>query len=315
MKIGVVGCGNVGFAFLSWLKKQGHVVFGFDCASEVRKRIRINIGENIAVDNIGALSICDCIFICVPTEPAEDTSADLSIYESVIIELSKILQSPSNKSVIQRSTCPPGSANYFASLLPANVSYGVNPSFLRKASIVEDTEAPDRIAYAGDEFVLQQLGKIYEQIKAPRFITDNMSSVELLKYIENTMDSMLISYWNLMLEYASHVGISSDDFIAILEKIGDRQKFQTVSRVPGKAFGLWCLPKDALALRFELRRKGICSSLLDGIIQVNKHMESLVGVGNTPADHLWRPTSDTTFTILEAGKKQIENYYTYVLEE
>ena len=197
MRVGVVGCGNVGFAFLAWLSNQGHDVLGFDTAKEVQKRIKLTVGEKAVAENIDSLSICDCIFICVPTEPADNTSADLSIYKSVIIQLAAILDKKKNVSIIQRSTCPPGSAYYFSSFFPSNISYGVNPSFLRKASIIVDTEAPDRIAYAGDDLVQNHLGEIYKQIKAPRFITKNLSSVELLKYVENTTDSMLISFWNM----------------------------------------------------------------------------------------------------------------------
>ncbi len=313
MRVGVVGCGNVGFAFLSWLLKQGHDALGFDTSTDVQEKIKSTLGAHIVASSLDDLSICDCIFICVPTEPAEDTSADLSIYKAVVLELATILKNKSNISVIQRSTCPPGSANYFASFFSPKVSYGVNPSFLRKASIVADTEAPDRIAYAGNELVLRHLKEIYKRIDAPRFISDNLSSVELLKYVENSIDSMLISYWNLMLEYATHIGVPSDDFIAILEKIGDRPKFKTVSRVPGKAFGLWCLPKDTLALRFELQKNGVCSSIVDGIIQINEQMESSVGIGYIPADRLWKLTEGATISIFEEGKNQIKDYYSHTL--
>ena len=244
MKVAVIGCGNVGFAHLAWMKKRGFDVLGYDINPKVKKRIAETIGETCVAYDFKDLIFCDSIHICVPTEPVADGSADMSIYDDVIERLVSVLDNHRPISVIQRSTCPPGSADRYAKCFGNNISYGVNPSFLRKASIVQDTEHPERVAIGGKGLSIVHMTEIYHDVVAPRYVTESRTSVELLKYVENTLDAMLISYWNEILEYSVSLGLETEEVLRLIEKIGDREKFQTVSRVPGMAFGLWCLPKD-----------------------------------------------------------------------
>lgn len=308
MRIGVIGCGNVGFAFLEWLRNSGHEAIGYDLSLNVREKIVSQFGIDCAANAIESLIDCESIFICVPTEPAQDGSADLSIFRTVIMQLSDLLKNRTDVSVIQRSTCPPGSADIFSSYFAGNVSYGVNPSFLRKSSIKYDTEHPDRIAIGARGLALKHLTVIYDGIEAPRYVSSDYKSVELLKYVENTIDGLLMSYWNEIIRYAKTIGIASDEIVHLIELIGDREKFRSVSRVPGKAFGLWCIPKDLDALMCEMKQNGINPYIMEGIKQENAMMEKLTGIGTSPAQSLWA-VIDNHVQVLEDGKKQIEAFY------
>lgn len=307
MRVGVVGCGNVGFSHLKWLNKIGHDVLGYDIDELVKERISNEVGESSVAYNLEELSSCDSIHICVPTEPAYDGSADMSIYEDVINRLAAILRDKSGISVIQRSTCPPGCADRYARKFSNGISYAVNPSFLRKASIEFDTENPERVAIGGTGIAVEHLIKIYRDVVAPMYVTESRTSVELLKYVENTLDAILVSYWNEILEYAVSLGLKAEEVFRLIEKIGDREKFRTVSRIPGKAFGLWCLPKDLSALIIEMKKRGIVPNVMEGGKNTNTFFEQLVGVGFTPAQKLWQ-MSDGHVQVLEEGKKQIEEY-------
>lgn len=307
MKVAVVGCGNVGFAHLIWMKKRGYDVLGYDINPKVQIQIAETIGKSCVAYELKTLASCDSVHICVPTEPTVDGSADMSIYESVINGLISVFDNHRQISVIQRSTCPPGSADKYAKYFGDNISYGVNPSFLRKSSIMQDTEHPERVAIGGQGLSVLHMEEIYRDVKAPRYVTENRTSVELLKYVENTLDAMLISYWNEILEYAVSLGLESNEVIYLLEKIGDREKFQSVSRVPGKAFGLWCLPKDLRALIIDMKKKEVYPSLMEGILNTNISFEKQVGIGLTPAQALWE-MSDGNVRVLEEGKHQITEY-------
>lgn len=307
MKVAVVGCGNVGFAHLIWMKKRGYNVLGYDINPKVQRQIAETIGKSCVAYELKTLASCDSVHICVPTEPTVDGSADMSIYESVINGLISVFDNHRQISVIQRSTCPPGSADKYAKYFGDNISYGVNPSFLRKSSIMQDTEHPERVAIGGQGLSVLHMEEIYRDVKAPRYVTENRTSVELLKYVENTLDAMLISYWNEILEYAVSLGLESNEVIYLLEKIGDREKFQSVSRVPGKAFGLWCLPKDLRALIIDMKKKEVYPSLMEGILNTNISFEKQVGIGLTPAQALWE-MSDGNVRVLEEGKHQITEY-------
>lgn len=307
MKIAVIGCGNVGFAHLVWMKKRGFDVLGYDINPEVQKQIGQAIGETCVAHELKNLASCDSVHICVPTEPSANGSADMSIYENVIYGLVSVLDDFRPISVIQRSTCPPGSADRYAKCFGDNISYGVNPSFLRKSSIIQDTEHPERVAIGGYGLSVLHMEEIYQDVDAPRYVTENRTSVELLKYVENTLDAMLISYWNEILEYSVSLGLKTKEVIYLLEKIGDREKFQTVSRVPGKAFGLWCLPKDLKALIIEMKEKEIFPNLMEGILNTNVRFEEQTSIGLTPAQELWE-MSNGHVRVLEEGKQQIDAY-------
>lgn len=307
MKIAVIGCGNVGFAHLVWMKKRGFDVLGYDINPKVQKRIGQTIGETCVAHELKNLVSCDSVHICVPTEPSANGSADMSIYENVIYGLVSVLDNFRPISVIQRSTCPPGSADRYAKCFGDNISYGVNPSFLRKSSIIQDTEHPERVAIGGHGLSVLHMEEIYQDVNAPRYVTKNRTSVELLKYVENTLDAMLISYWNEILEYSVSLGLKTEEVIYLLEKIGDREKFQTVSRVPGKAFGLWCLPKDLRALIIEMKEKEVFPNLMEGILNTNVSFEEQTSIGLTPAQELWE-MSGGHVRVLEEGKQQIDAY-------
>lgn len=307
LKIGVVGCGNVGFAHLIWMNKLGFDVIGYDTNETIRNNISITLGEKSAANSLDELMECDSIHICVPTEPGINGSADMSIFDDVISKLAILLKNKRNVSIVQRSTCPPGSAEYYETKFNTNISYGVNPSFLRKSSIIYDTENPERVAIGGNGLVVEHLNEIYSTVVAPRYITTNKTNVELLKYVENTLDSILISYWNEILQYALKIGLKSTDVIQLIEQIGDREKFKTVSRIPGKAFGLWCLPKDINALIVEMHKYEIIPFLLEGALKTNLLYEKERGVNLVPAQQLFT-LSNGKVEILEQGVIQIEDY-------
>ena len=307
MNIGVIGCGNVGFAFLSWLDGQGYTVKGYDINSRVQERIKTCLGEDCLALSVNDLRFCEGIFICVPTEPSADGSADMTIFESVIRNL-KTVSFEKEVAIIQRSTCIPGSAKKYSCEFSEKVSYAVNPSFLRKSSIEYDTAHPDRIAIGGTGFAKELLEQIYSDVIAPRFVTDDATCVELLKYIENSMDSLLISYWNEIATYSKTIGISEDDFIFLLEHFCDKEKFKSTVRIPGQAFGLWCLPKDLQAFIVEMRRRGIPSSVLDGVQDVNKRFAMIEGVGEIPAQELIE-FDNGRVTLLKKGIEQVESFW------
>lgn len=309
MELGVIGCGNVGFSFLSWINEQGHSGIGYDIDYKVQRKIVSCLGKDCLALSMDNLKNCDGIFICVPTEPTKTGAADMSIFESVVNNLKKI-EFKKKVAIIQRSTCVPGSAEKYALEFNDNVSYAVNPSFLRKSSVVYDTAHPDRIAIGGTGFAKELLEALYADIVAPRFVTPSTVCVELLKYVENSIDALLISYWNEIATFSKAIGLSVEDFELLLEHLCDKDKFKSTVRVPGHAFGLWCLPKDLQALIYEMNTRAIPSSVLNGVSDVNKRFAITEGVGEVPAQELIDFTNGKT-TILKKGKEQIRNYWNH----
>lgn len=181
----------------------------------------------------------------------------------------------------------------------------VNPSFLRKASIERDTEFPARIALGGPELYIRHMLDIYRGVDGSPFVTDSRVCVELLKYAENALDAVLISLWNEFLTYNYSLGMSPDEFAFLLDCFGERAKFASGMRVPGRAFALWCLPKDLRALIFEMVSAKLPANTLEGALETNYALEEILGVGSSPSIELF-DESRQQLRLKRQGHEQVE---------
>lgn len=311
--IGVIGCGKVGFSHLAWLASRGWPVVGYDTNINVRREIRRTLKSGSVADTFEDLKHCTALHICVPTDCSYDGSADLNIFESVIDEIAVLLsQENSLKYVSQRSTCPPGTADRLAPLLNS-ISYGVNPSFLRKSSIATDTISPERIAYGGPQEFIDHMQRVHDGMSSPLFMAAR-STVELLKYAENLIDYLLVSFWNELAAYAARSRITDEEFILLLDRMNDRNKFASVARVPGKAVGMWCLPKDIRAMVAEMNRIGTPSHTLRGAMETNNWIDSILAVGTQGSTALF-DDSGGRISILDNGKEQIRRAWRSLCED
>lgn len=284
MKIAVVGCGKVGYSHAQWMRKRGHTVVGVDNDHEVLTKLEVQQGLEAVSTLDEAPRDLDAIHICVPTELNSDRQCDLSIIESVIFQI-RAVSWKTVPVVVQRSTCPVGTGDRLAKLVDP-LPYVVNPSFLRKATIKEDNNEPERVAIGGPENGRDHLLALYSSLDSPLFLTESRRTTELLKYVENSLDSLLLSFWNEIMMYALANEINPDDLVYLIERVQDRPKFRTVSRAPGRPFGLWCLPKDLIALISDMKQKGSMSSTLEGVMATNEAMGQ-IGDSTTPARNLY----------------------------
>jgi UDPglucose 6-dehydrogenase len=165
--------------------------------------------------------------------------------------------------------------------------YAVAPSFLSKNSMLEDAVRPPRLAFAGSVEAVEILEALHQNMQCEsRVVSRSFESVELLKYIENTIDATLISLWNEYLLYADALDIPREEFVSLMDAVSGRDRFATTVRVPGQAFGLWCLPKDLAALLEEMRRLDIPGHVLAAAMTTNDEMEQLHGVRSLATNQL-----------------------------
>ncbi|WP_433229420.1 hypothetical protein [Actinomadura formosensis] len=278
MQVCAIGCGNVGFNTLKAFQVRGHSVFGVDISKAARDNVADSFGAHAVIDRLAELSGMDIVFICVPTDPDEVTGhADLSIMEEVVRGLSSLESRPAWRRhppvIVQRSTCPPGSAARFSAEFE-HTPYAVNPSFLSKATQWEDSDRPPRIAYAGPSEATEVLDEVYKEFTgAPRYVSTSYEAVELLKYIENSIDAVLISLWNEYLQLSDALGMQRRFFVELAREITSRDRFATTLRVPGGSFGKWCLPKDLSALLGMCADLGVAGHVLRGAQLTNQQMK------------------------------------------
>lgn len=305
MKVGVVGCGNVGFNTAKLFSILGHEVSGFDVSSVARERLENAIGALSVASSLEELMECQVVFECLPTDPDENGICDLTLVEEAVLSFASFETRSEYRCqlFVQRSTCPPGTATRMSSLL-TKTEYVVNPSFLRKISQWEDTVQPERVAVAGSVSSVKLLADLYNLENVPIFSSQCFEVVELLKYAENITDAILISLWNELLSISDELNVPRSEFGRMMNSFGDRDKFRTSLRVPGQAFGLWCLPKDITAIAHEYSHLPIAT--IKGAIATNIWVSQAFGENRLSGPELFEFSSGA-FKLTELGMKYLES--------
>jgi len=289
MRIGVVGTGYVGLVTGSCFADLGHTVTCVDVVPEKVEKLR---GGQIPIHEPGLEEVvrrgldagrlqfttdlgegvrpAQFVFICVPTPPAEDGSADLSHVEQAAIDIAAHIGD--YKVLVNKSTVPIGSSRIVERIvrerLPAQIDFDVasNPEFLREGSAVFDFMHPDRIVIGtGSERAAGLLTELYRPLGAPLIVTDP-ATAEMIKYAANAFLATKISYINAIANICDAVGADVKD-VALGMGYDARIGFEFLR--PGPGFGGSCLPKDSRALISVAEKNGYDFGLLRGVLEVN----------------------------------------------
>lgn len=281
--IGVVGTGYVGLVSGTCFAATGNYVYCVDIDENKVNKLRQGICpifepglNNLLESNIrderlsfttnlkDAVDKCNIIFLCLPTPPNEDGSADLQHVKKVAEDIAAILKETNPKSekiIINKSTVPVGTSqkvqDVFDRLLPGNnVTVISNPEFLREGFAVEDAMKPDRIVIGTSNpkaaEIMKDLYKPFVRSGNPIFIMDEKSA-EVTKYAANAFLATKISFMNDLSAYCEKVGADIDSIrlgIGSDDRIGKRFLFA------GVGFGGSCFPKDVRAIMFSAEKAG-----------------------------------------------------------
>ena len=197
----------------------------------------------------------DVVFLCLPTPPNEDGSADLQYVLQVADDIGKILtkHAPQNyKVIVDKSTVPTGTSEKVRATISAhyNGDFDVvsNPEFLREGFAVEDSLRPDRVVIGSSSKrateILVDLYEPFVRSGNPIIVMDERSA-EITKYAANSFLAMRISYMNDLAILCEILGADIDQVrrgIGTDNRIGKRFLF------PGVGYGGSCFPKDVRAL-------------------------------------------------------------------
>jgi UDPglucose 6-dehydrogenase len=289
-RIGVVGAGYVGLTTAACMASLGHDVVCGDV--DVVKLAGLSRGDVPILETglpelvqagirsgrlsfvLGAAAATedrDFVFLCVPTPPAPDASADLSCVEGVVAEIAPVLKR--DAVVVAKSTMPPGSSRRIGGLLHhlAGESKGIavasNPEFLREGSAVHDFLHPVRIVIGADEpAVADRLAGLYQSIDAPVIMTD-CASAEMIKYASNAFLATKLSFINAIAHVCEGLGA---DVLEVAFGMGHDPRIGFDFLRPGPGYGGSCLPKDTAALIRVAEYAGYDFSLLREVDRVNR---------------------------------------------
>jgi UDPglucose 6-dehydrogenase len=225
-----------------------------------------------------AVQKSDIIFLCLPTPPSEDGSADLTHVLSVAKQIAELANS--EKIVVSKSTVPVGTVDKIRKVLKKKAKYPMevvsNPEFLKEGSALQDSLKPDRVVIGTRSkkaiAMLQELYEPFVRTGNPILVMDERSS-EMTKYAANAFLATKISFMNELANLCEEVGADID---SIRRGIGSDPRIGKQFLFPGVGYGGSCFPKDVKALIKTAESYEQELSILRSVDNVNEGQKSVL---------------------------------------
>jgi len=282
--IAVIGQGFVGGSLTTVFTERGFNVYAFDKVgkyvpgAKYNERLLSGFPSSICElvgDTEDVPDFTNVYFVCVPTPMYEDGEADLSIVESVLLELSKM---PGERVAVVKSTIPPGSTQTWNKKFEGTGLHVVfNPEFLTEANALNDMRNQDRIILGGPRPWINTVKQVF-QTAFPNvpIIKTSSTNAEMIKYFTNIQ---LATRVVLCCELAQvcvkldEAGLNIDyDKVVEYAKYDSRLGGSHMS-VPGQdgipgARG-HCFPKDLNALIHVAKQVGVAPTVMEAVWKKN----------------------------------------------
>lgn len=295
-KIAVIGTGYVGLVSGTTFATTGNKVICVDIDENkintlktgtptiyepgLEKYLKQSIKENritFTTDLEYAVLNSSIIFLCLPTPPSEDGSADLQHVLKVAGNIAEIIKAKGiteSKIVVNKSTVPVGTGArvkaIFDAIIPsADVFVVSNPEFLREGFAIEDAMKPERVVIGTSN---EKAGEIMKDLYAPFVRSGNpifvldIKSAEVTKYAANAFLAVKISFMNDLSNYCEKVGA---DIEKIRVGIGSDTRIGKRFLFPGIGYGGSCFPKDVKALIYSAHDVGADLQIVQAAQDVN----------------------------------------------
>ena len=297
MKLSVVGTGYVGLVQGACFADTGNDVICMDIDEKkidnlkkgiipiyepgLEELVKKNAQEGRLEFTISlktAVQKSDIIFLCLPTPPSGDGSADLSHVLGVARQIAELANS--EKIVVSKSTVPVGTVDKIKSILKKNSKYPIevasNPEFLQEGSALQASLKPDRVVIGTKSkkvsAVLQELYEPFVRTGNPILVMDERSS-EMTKYAANAFLATKISFMNELANLCEEVGADID---SIRRGIGSDPRIGKQFLFPGVGYGGSCFPKDVKALVKTAEEYGRNLTILQAVDSVNENQKGVL---------------------------------------
>jgi len=295
MKITLIGTGYVGLVTGTCFSEMGNDVYCVDIDEKKIENLKKGLMpiyepglEELVKKNVykgslhfttnleEALANRDICFIAVGTPMEEDGSADLQYVLEAAKNIGRLINN--DIIVVNKSTVPVGTADKVKDVINTElnkrgVKYKINvvsnPEFLKEGTAVEDFMHPDRIVIGSDnEEVIEIMKELYVPftLNHERFITMDVRSAEMTKYVANAMLATRISFMNEMANICEKVGANINK---VRIGIGSDKRIGYSFLYAGCGYGGSCFPKDIQALIKTAEYHGYNSKILKEVESVN----------------------------------------------
>ena len=294
--IGIIGTGYVGLVTGNCFASTGNIVYCVDIDEDKVEKLKKSIcpiyepgldkllednnkNEHIifTTDVKKCVDNCNIIFLCLPTPPSEDGSADLNHVLNMADQLGKIISKSNNKEkriIINKSTVPVGTAEKVHNILLNHLDdkdfvVVSNPEFLSEGSAVEEAMKPNRVVIGTtDEWAINILYNLYAPFvrSGNPIIVMDVRSAEITKYAANSFLATRISFMNELAGYCEAVGADIDK---IRYGIGTDDRIGKKFLYAGIGYGGSCFPKDVRALIYAADTVNTPLTIVKTVQEVN----------------------------------------------
>jgi len=213
----------------------------------------------------------ELIFVCVPTPYSE--GFDRSALDDVFAKIGGSGQTPI---VVIKSTCVPGTTDYFQKQYP-QLKILFNPEFLTQATAQEDFKNPDKQLVGFTEQsqgVAQSVLDILPNAPYKKILP--ATAAELVKYAVNSFYATKVIFGNILYDLAQALGV---DYSEVKEAFASDKRITDshfdVMHGGYRGYGGKCLPKDLLSLAELGKKKGVDVGLLEKVDEMNRKYTSL----------------------------------------
>lgn len=270
MKVAVIGTGYVGLVTGIGFAEKGNQVICVDNNQAKLDVLRsgkspiwekgldelivknLDSGNIVFTDDLQyAVEESEIIFLCLPTPPREDGSADLSYVITVSKEIARHIKE--YRIIVNKSTVPVGSTEIVRNHLleynkDCNFDVVSNPEFLKEGNAVLDFMEPERVVIGtSSNQARQKLVELYlpfVQNENQILLMDEKSS-ELTKYAANSFLATKITFIN---QIADLCELNNADVELVAKGIGLDSRIGSKFLKAGIGYGGSCFPKDVSAL-------------------------------------------------------------------
>ena len=260
LRLGVVGAGFVGSA----------VINGFDTPT---------VDMWIIDPQHSDTTLTECldqnphlVFICVPTPQAPNGNVDVSVVDSVLLEIE---QHNYKGITVIKSTITPNHLIRFKK--DYNLNFVYNPEFLTEANSFNDFINPNMQVLGGKWRDCDRVEKAYarhSKVKTVPTYKVDLITASMIKYTINSWLATKVVWFNELHELfkASGANAGWDTFTEILKT--DPRMGNSHMQVPGPdglfGFGGHCFPKDVSAFLQYAESNRVPQKLLDKANTYNK---------------------------------------------
>lgn len=227
---------KIGFIGQGWIGKNYALDFidrGFDVVRYAK--------EPEYEGNKDALSLCDIIFIAVPT-PTTPSGFDFSIIQSVLALV------PKGATAVIKSTIIPGTTQFLQKMYP-DIYVMHSPEFLTEVTARQDASHPERnivgIPEQTDVYVRKAEEVLAVLPSAPFSKIMDSTAAEFIKYAGNNLFFAKVVFMNTLFDLATSYGL---DWSVIKESLAADPRIGSTHLDPvhktGRGAGGNCFIKD-----------------------------------------------------------------------